>query len=117
MSTEMLREGIEREEEIFKMNLKAALKKVGKKEDRNKVLSMLFLCPLLCVFIHPHSSKAKGLCHSVCVCIFKSLQSCLPLCDPMDCSPPGSSVQGIIQARVLKWVAIPLSRESSQPKD
>ena len=38
VSTEMLREGIERGEEIFKMNLKAALKKVGKKEDRNKVL-------------------------------------------------------------------------------
>ena len=33
-------------------------------------------------------------------------QSCLTLCDPMDCSPPGSSVHGIFQARVLEWVAI-----------
>ena len=35
----------------------------------------------------------------------KSLQSCLTLCHPMDCSPPGSSVQGIFQARVLEWGA------------
>ena len=35
-------------------------------------------------------------------------QSCLTLCDPMDCSPPGSSVHGIFQARVLEWGAIAL---------
>ena len=35
-------------------------------------------------------------------------QSCLTLCDPMDCSPPGSSVHGILQARILEWVAISL---------
>ena len=39
------------------------------------------------------------------------------LCDPMDCSPPGSSVHGISQARILKWVAISFSRGSSQPRD
>ena len=39
------------------------------------------------------------------------------LCDPMDCSPPGSSVHGILQARILEWVAILFSRESSRPKD
>ena len=33
-------------------------------------------------------------------------QSCLTLCDPMDCSPPGCSVHGILQARILEWVAI-----------
>ena len=37
-------------------------------------------------------------------------QSCLTLCDPVDCSPPGSSVHGILQARVLEWVAIPFPR-------
>ena len=37
----------------------------------------------------------------------KSLQSCLTLCDPMDCSPPGSSVRGILQARILEWGTIP----------
>ena len=45
----------------------------------------------------------------------KSLCSCLTLCDPMDCSPPGSSVQGILQAGILEWVAMPSSRGSSQP--
>ena len=44
-------------------------------------------------------------------------QSCLTLCDPMDCSPPGSSVHGIIQARILQWVAMPFSRRSSEPRD
>ena len=39
------------------------------------------------------------------------------LWDPMDYSPPGSSVHGTLQARVLKWVAIPFSRGSSQPRD
>ena len=39
------------------------------------------------------------------------------LCDPMDCSPPGSSVHGIFQARILEWVAISFSRGSSQPRD
>ena len=45
------------------------------------------------------------------------VQSCLTLCDPMDCSPPGSSVHGILQTRILKWVAILFSRGSSQPRD
>ena len=47
----------------------------------------------------------------------KSLQLCLTLCDPMDCSPPGSSVHGILQARILECVATPFSRGSSQPRD
>ena len=45
------------------------------------------------------------------------LQLCLTLCDPMDCSLPGSSVHGILQSRVLEWVAIPFFRGSSQPRD
>ena len=42
---------------------------------------------------------------------------CLTLCDPVDCSPPGSSVHGILQARILGWVAIFSSRRSSPPRD
>ena len=38
-------------------------------------------------------------------------------CDPTDCSPPGSSVHGSLQARILEWIAIPFSRGSSQPGD
>ena len=44
-------------------------------------------------------------------------QSCLTLCDPMDCSLPGSSVRGIFQARVLERVAVSFSRRFSQPRD
>ena len=44
-------------------------------------------------------------------------QSRLTLCDPMDCSPQGSSVHGILQARILEWVVIPFSRGTSQPRD
>ena len=47
----------------------------------------------------------------------KSLQSCPTLCDPIDCSLPGSSIQGILQARILEWVAISFSRGSSQPRN
>ena len=46
----------------------------------------------------------------------KSL-SHVQLYNPMDCSPPGPSVHGILQARILEWVVIPFSRGSSQPKD
>ena len=44
-------------------------------------------------------------------------QSCPTLCDPMDCCPPDSSVRGILQARILEWVAISFSRGSSWPRD
>ncbi|CAN0569010.1 unnamed protein product [Rangifer tarandus platyrhynchus] len=49
-------------------------------------------------------------CEHVCVL------SCLTVCNPMGCSPPGSSIHGIFKARILKWVAISFSRESSQPR-
>ena len=55
----------------------------------------------------------RGTCTPVCV----SLQSCLILCDSVDCSPPDSSVQGTLQARILEWAAMPFSRASSQPRD
>ena len=42
-------------------------------------------------------------------------QLCSTLCDPMDCSLPGSSVHGILQARILEWVAIPFSRDLPNP--
>ena len=50
-----------------------------------------------------------------CVCLVA--QSCPTLCDPMDYNPPGSSVHGILQARILEWVAMPVSRGSSWPRD
>ena len=53
--------------------------------------------------------------HGVCAC--SVMKSCLTLCDPMDCSPPGSSVRGILEARLLEWVAMPSSRGSSRPRN
>ena len=50
------------------------------------------------------------------LCVLVS-QSCLILRDLMGCSLPGSSVHGILKGRILEWVAIPFSRESSQPRD
>ena len=44
-------------------------------------------------------------------------QSRLTLCDPVDCSPPGSSVPGILQARILEWAAVSSSRRSSRPNE
>ena len=56
--------------------------------------------------------------HMWCVCALCSfMKLCLTLCNPMDCSPPGSSVHGIFQVRILKWVAISFSRGSSCPRD
>ena len=53
---------------------------------------------------------------SLCIVCVLVTQSCLTLCDPTDCSPPGSSVHGILQARTLEWIAISSSRGSSQPR-
>ena len=50
-------------------------------------------------------------------CAMLSLFSRVRLCHPMDCGPPGSSVHGLLQARILEWVTVPSSRGSSQPRD
>ena len=62
--------------------------------------------------------KNMGITFVTCVCMKSEsevAQSCLTLCDPMDL--PGSSVHGILQARILEWVAISFSRRSSRPRD
>ena len=59
----------------------------------------------LCLSLYPYG-------HKMVVALL-----CLTLSDSMDCSPPGSSVRGILQVRILEWVAIPLSRRSSWPRD
>ena len=59
----------------------------------------------------------QGTLKSLAAAAAKSLQSCPTLCDPIDGSPPGSSVPGILQAGILEWVAMSFSRESSRPRD
>ena len=70
---------------------------------------------------HPvlsHFQERPKLFYSMCICVHvlaaKSLQSCLTLSDPMDCSPPGSSILGIFWATVLEWGAIAFSRACAQ---
>ena len=58
----------------------------------------------------------NALCVCVCVCMLVA-QSCPTLCNPMDCSLPGSSVHEILETRILEWVAISFSRGSSPPRD
>ena len=79
-----------------------------------------FSCPRACRILTPHLEIKPGspaleggfLTIGPRVKVIVA-QLCLTLCDPMDCSPPGSSVCGILQAKILEWVAIPFSRGSS----
>ena len=57
----------------------------------------------------PLSPSEKPILLDVAAAAAKSLQSCPTVCDPIDSSPPGSSVPGILQARILEWVAISIS--------
>ena len=73
---------------------------------------------LLKFFIKATPAHCRKLCIHVCAWLLaKSLQSCPTFCDPMGRSLPGSSVHGILQTRMLEWIAIPFSRGSSQPRD
>ena len=63
----------------------------------------------------PFRGCPAGMC--ICMCESEVTQSCSTLCDPMDCTLPGSSVHGIFQAIVLEWIAISFSRGSSQTRD
>ena len=55
-------------------------------------------------------------CCAIIVLHAQSLQSCPALCIPVDCSPPGSSVHGILQGRIVEWVAVPSSRDLPDPR-
>ena len=66
--------------------------------------------------LHCNDLKILLWCRSILGCT-KSLQSCPALGDPVECSPPGSSIHRILQARILAWVAKPSCRRSSQPRD
>ena len=70
------------------------------------LLSISFMTPLIFlpsyfhILLKPPSPQGHARLHA------KSCESCLTLCDPMDCSPPSSSVHGILQTRILEWIAI-----------
>ena len=71
----------------------------------------------ICIYTDTHTNTYTHTYICTCVLCAKSLQSCPTLFDPMDCSPPGSSVHGILQARIVERVAIASSRGSSCPRD
>ena len=71
-------------------------------------IQIIFHCRLL------QDTEYSSVC--VCVCVLVA-QLCLTLCDPTDYSQPGFFVHGILQARILEWIAIPFSRGSSRPRD
>ena len=72
-------------------------------------VNSMCVCVCVCVCMHTHMHT-----HTHTHTVSKSCQS---ICDPMDCSPPGSSVHGISQARILEWVAISSSRGPSWSRD
>ena len=82
-------------------------------KSRNKIISPCNINKLLVIYLsmfpefagHPADIESEV------------AQSCLTLCDPVDCSLSGFSVHGILQARILEWVAISFSRGSSRPRD
>ena len=86
---------------------------------------MIYICVCVCVYV---CVCIMCVCVCVCVCVYKCFvsysvtdknkvmldaQSCQTLCNTMDCSPPGSSANGISQVRRLEWVAIPFSMGTS----
>ena len=69
------------------------------------------------IYMHTYICIHTHIYTYICMCMCKVTQSYLTLCDPVDCSPPGSSVHGILQARILEWIAMSFSSRSSQPRD
>ena len=75
------------------------------------------------ILYFPHTPLPPKMATAVGIVLFtfqrlaKLFESCPTLCNPMDCSPPGFSVHGLLQARILEWVAMPFTRGSSQPRD
>ena len=86
--------------------------------------SQLWLASKSILFMMIHCFKSLNSQHPACLphgCkslhASKSRHSCPSLCNPLDCSPPGSNVHGILQARILEWVTMPSSKGSSKPRD
>ena len=82
-----------------------------------RMCECVYVCECECVCMCTCVSVCACVCVHVCVCVFSVTQSCLTLCNLMDCRLPGSAVHGIFQAKIPEWAAIFSSRGSSQPRD
>ena len=85
----------------------------------NRVISYEKMQLLLQVQVHQIQERESSLTpwRSIRTCACVLTQSCLTLCNPVDCSPKGCSVHGVFQARILEWVATPFSKRSSWLRD
>ena len=102
----------------------AVFKPQNSKQKNTAVLLFLsnkqsyYYCGCFTAFLYKKYSilvtQSKSMIECV-LCLFA--QSCLTLCNPIDDSPSGCSVHGILHARIMEWVAVPFSRGSSQPRD
>ena len=81
------------------------------------VYVLVCLCMCMSMYMCVYVYMSMCVCISVCVRACLICFNCVLLCNVMACSPPGSSVHGILQARILEWVAMPSSRESSRSSD
>ena len=88
--------------QTFREALTPILLKLFKNLKRKKYSQTHSMRPLSCWYQNETKSKSERVSHSV---VFN-------LCDPIDCCPPGSSVHGLLQARILEWVALPFSSKS-----
>ena len=86
-------------------------------EERREIIEYTHVSGLLTIKKQREDKTQNNDCLPVGYSESEVTQSCPTLCDPMDCSLPGSSVHGIFQARILEWVAISFSRRSSIPRD
>ena len=86
-------------------------------DPRVEPTSLTSTCIGRCILFHLGHLGSMCVCMCLCLCACVYAQSCPTLCDPADCSPPGSSIHGIFQARILELVVISSSRGSSWPRD
>ena len=107
-------------ESLLKKDMHAAMDKTRQHTGRRKgekieLLSLMPLCYPLPTRITFFWIQKRNIIHSsyIVLCCAKSLQSCWTLWDSIDCNPLGSSVQGILQAKILEWVSKSSSRRSS----
>ena len=109
-------------------NLYMGCRRTIKQMYSNKIMTWIFITIIQhypeSKCLSPISTLYVCVCVCVCVCVracvyvcVQSLQSWLTLCNPEDSSPPGSSILGIFQARILEWLAMRSSRGSSLPRD
>ena len=105
----------------YSIFLESYVKKLLKQFLKNIPWSVFPIChilvPINCNLFDSLSFSFLGVCVCVCMCMCCCLvaESFSTLCDPMDCSPPGSSVHGTLQPRILKWVTIPSPGDLPNP--